>query len=42
MHALIAVQVAFCFVVHFVAGTVWSRHSTGCQISPPAFPRNGF
>ena len=41
MHALIALQVAFCFVVHFVAGLFVAR-STGCRINPPVFRRNGF
>ena len=36
MYALVALQVAFCLVVHFVRVCL-SRHSTGCPISPLAF-----
>jgi putative ABC transport system permease protein len=40
MHALIAVQVAFCFLVLSSPACLWPP-STGCRISPPAFPPNG-
>ena len=41
MHALIAVQVAFCFLVLFVAGPVCGNIRPFIAIGPPASPPNG-